>query len=239
MDPIKFNSDIEKIQFIQEKFQKLINTKGITLNILALIPLAKLVYLSSPTIIDLIIDDKLKWEELIELSDKQLKIICSVEIVELIADEVLELEKLLNLPKEKFELLEDSQLVELLHQRKVTVDEIEKIELETLILLLEFENLGKPLENGYTLIDLATKYQEDPLHITCLTEDDLTDLVLDRAPDVPKLIIEYAIEEDVDFSWVREQLCLSDQILFDETLASSDTQPDEFENVVYNSLNLV
>ena len=59
---------------------------------------------------------------------------------------------------------------------------------------------------------LLRLYDQDPLHLECLTTDDLTELVLDYAPDIPDIVLEYAKEQDVDLHWVQNQLCDSDAI---------------------------
>ena len=68
------------------------------------------------------------------------------------------------------------------------------------------------------------------IHLICLTADDLSDLVLEYAPDIPALLEEYAIEDGVDFNDVRSELCPSDQMLFDSRLLDTDNQ-DDFEEI--------
>ncbi len=98
---------------------------------------------------------------------------------------------------------------------------------ETDVELVDFD-LSKPFcERNMTLFELIKLYDENPMHLVCLTCDDLTELLLDNAPDIDPIVLEYAQEEDVDFEWVLEQFCESEQALFRQNMGWDEEDPEE------------
>ena len=70
---------------------------------------------------------------------------------------------------------------------------------------------------GFVHKDIRFKYypyREDPMHLECLVADDMTDLVLEHAPDISETLEHYAHMHGVDFQFIYSQLTESEQILF-------------------------
>lgn len=212
----KFERGVEKITYIQENLDKL--REIVTLDELKELSLDRLKLLNCDALLDMIADEEINWEVLAELPDEKLEIICKSEIVNLIADNPELFNTLIAFPDEKFALLENEQLLELLDERKVTIDEIDTLDEVDVESILDYDNLKKPLSEGYKIAKLVKKFAVDPMHLTCLTCDDLEDLVVDLAPDVPDLVMKYAHENGVKFSLVKKQLGKSERLLFDQTV---------------------
>ncbi len=124
--------------------------------------------------------------------------------------------ELLNIDHQKRVLFQREPYLSLLQDEVVSIDELDQYDYEDLRGLADYDIQTPITERDLTIDDLITLYQEDPFHLVCLTCEDLTDLVLNTAPDVNKVLMGYA--EEVDFNWVSKQLCESEQMLFDMNL---------------------
>lgn len=148
---------------------------------------------------------------------------------EMIGADVVSFAELMNVSVEQIVVIADEPYYDLLVNEIITFAELASLSESDLLALAEYDIL-KPLEEGYSISRLAELYKENPMHLTCLTYDDLTDLVLEQAPDVDSIVLEYAREQDVDFYWILEQLGETDQILFKSNLGyyEDDPQTEEY-----------
>jgi hypothetical protein len=120
--------------------------------------------------------------------------------------------------------------LELLGDEYASFDELFNLSLAEIQAFSDCDNFMRIFsEHDKTFAEFVQLYREDPLHLICLTAYDLSDLVLEYAPDIPALLEEYAIEHDVDFGDIRSELCESDQMLFDSRFPDTDDQDDPEE----------
>ena len=130
------------------------------------------------------------------------------------ADNDVELDEILEVSFQQLTIISQEPFYELLSEGLVQFRELAECSLQQLENLSRYD-LQKPIvEKDMTIAELVKLYDEDPIHIVCLTCEDLTDYVLENAPGIHPIVLEYAKEEDVDFEDILEALGESDQLLF-------------------------
>ncbi len=158
-----------------------------------------------------------------------------LEIIKDCFSEILEDDKepfniLINMPTEKLRLLGKEVLVDLILEGWVTFNELAQCSTEELGILSSYDDIKKPIiENEMSIGELLALHAKDPMHLTCLTCDDLTDLVYEMAPDVDPVLLDYAQQADVDFDWVIEQLSEYQAVLFKTNLSNNEYSIDDEE----------
>ena len=135
------------------------------------------------------------------------------------------------------ETITDEELMELLNDEWVSFSQLAELSLEELNALIECSDLQKAFnEYGYSFEELMKLYREDKMHLTCLTASDLTDLVLEYAPNIPAIMMEYAKNYDGDLQWINGELCDSDATLWEIELGYYDEELEsEPEDDAYSS----
>ncbi|WP_298624378.1 hypothetical protein [uncultured Legionella sp.] len=230
----EFDEEEEKFRYVQCYFKRLLQN-GYSLADFKSIPLEKLKLIKHDCLLSAVAENEITLDQLTDLTTEQLSIICCDAVIGSIEEEPDNLELLLSFSFEKLNLLDDEQLQELLEDDELSLTDIASCKSKELTKLLKYENLKKPLKEDYSLKNLLTLLKEDKNHIRCLTADDMTDLVLDEAPDVPDLILKYAVEEDVDFEFITQNLSYSERSLFKMCLddyfhSDSDESEDEYSD---------
>jgi hypothetical protein len=118
-------------------------------------------------------------------------------------------------------LITNQNLMKLLEDEEISFAELTTYT-ETQLEVLKEYDISLALDKGYTLDELLSLYSEDSMHLDCLCCDDITDLVLEQAPDIHPIVMEYAIDFDVDFDFILESLCDSDSMQLRITLGHED-----------------
>lgn len=210
----KFDEEEVKLRYVQSHFKTVLQN-GYSLADFKSIRLEKLELINHDCLLSAIADNEITLSQLTDLSWQQLALICQDEVIAVIEDDVENLTTILSFSSNKLRLLDNHQLLELLEYNHLTIKDIACCNSNALANLLEFDNLQKPFSEHYSLKDLLKLLKEDANHIRCLTTDDMTDLVLEEAPNVPDLILQYAEEDgEVDFGYISKNLSSSDRSLF-------------------------
>lgn len=170
----------------------------------------KLELINDDLLLTLIIDENIDLAYLTDLSVEDLTLICQDAVIAAIESKA-DLFKILNFPAEKLALFSNENLLELLEDNYFSITEIDRANTQELAKLLSYSNLKKAFHEGYSLNKLLNLLKKDKWHISCLTADSLEDLVLDEAPQVPGLVLEYAQENEVDFEAISNSLCRSER----------------------------
>ncbi len=232
----KFDEEEVKLRYVQHHFNKLLQN-GYSLADFKSIRLKKIELINHDCLLSAIADNEITLSQLTNLTCQQLTLICQDEVIAGIDDDIENLTIILSFSSNKLDLLGNDQLLELLEDNHLSINKIAACKSKDLANLLEFENLQKPLSENYSLKNLLKLLKDDANHIRCLTADDMTDLVLDEAPDVPDLILQYADEEGVDFDFIVKSLSRSERILFNiclknyfhnDSCQSEDEDGDEY-----------
>jgi hypothetical protein len=148
---------------------------------------------------------------------------------ELIGAEVVSFAELVSMSVERLTIITGEPYYDLLMDEIISFAELADLSKGNLLALAEY-NILKPLEEGYSIAELAKLYKKNPIHLTCLTCADLTDLVLEEASDIDPIVRQYAEEQGVDFDWILEQLGETDQVLFRAKLGyDEDPQTEEYD----------
>lgn len=227
----KFDEEAEKLRYVQQHFS-IVLQNGYSLADFKSIPLKIIKLINHECLLSAIAEDDITLSQLTDLTSNQLTLICQDEIIAAIEDDVHNLEIILSFSSNKLNLLGNDQLLELLVDDYLSIKDIATYKCKDLTNLLDFDNLKKPLSENYSLKNLLKLLKKDTNHIRCLTADDLTDIVIYEAPDVPDLILEYADKEDVDFEYVAKSLFKSERSSFNLCLnnyfhCDSDQSEDE------------
>lgn len=230
----KFDEEEEKLRYVQHHFIKVLQN-GYSLADFKSIPLEKIELINHDCMLSAIAEDEIALTQLTNLTCKQLTLICQDEVIAAIEDDADNLAIILSFSSDQLNLLGSDQVLELLEESYLSIEDIASCKSKDLTNLLEFENLEKPLSENYSLKKLLKLLKEDADHIRCLTADDMTDIVLDEAPNVPALILQYADDEDVDFEFIAESLSYSEQRLFDLCLnnyfhGDSNQSEDDYDD---------
>jgi hypothetical protein len=229
----KFDEEEEKLRYVQHHFS-IVLQNGYSLADFKSILLEKIELINHDCLLSAIADNEITLTQLTNLTSKQLTFICQDEVIAAIEDDADNLAIILSFSSNKLNLLGNDQLLELLEDNYLSIADIASFKSKELKDLLEFENLKKPLSENYSLENLLKLFKEDANHIRCLTADDMTSIVLDEAPDVPDLILQYANEEDVDFDFIAKNLSHSERSLFNLCLnnyfhSDSNQSEDEYD----------
>lgn len=230
----KFDEEEVKLRYVQRHFNTILQN-GYSLADFKSIRLNKIELINHNCLLSAIAENAITLSQLTDLTCQQLTLICQDEVIAVIEEDVENLTIILSFSSNKLDLLGNDQLLELLEDNYLSVKDIASCKSNDLANLLEFENLQKPLSENYSLNNLLKLLKEDENHIRCLTADDMTDLVLEEAPDVPDLILQYADEEDVDFDFIVKNLSYSERSLFNICLnnyfhSDSSQSEDEYDD---------
>lgn len=149
---------------------------------------------------------------------------------ELLQQELVDIFRLLNMPFQQLILIAEEEIIDLLIDELTNLDELAKCSIEELEAFSQYNISFAILERGMTITELRKLYSENPDHLEYITCEDLDDLVLQEAPDLPALLLEYARNYDVDLEWVMDELCESEQLLFRIRLGlDEDYEEDPFD----------
>lgn len=161
--------------------------------------------------------------------DTQKLVVLRENFYSILEDSDIDLDEILGVSSQQLYMLSQEPFYELLEDDMVTFPELTECTLLQLENLAQY-NLRKPIEErGMSISELLRLYDEDPIHLTCLTCDDLTDSILENAPDIHPIVLQYAREEDVDFEYILEQLGESEQILFRQNIGFYDDREERNE----------
>lgn len=234
----KFDEEEEKLRYVQRHFN-IVLQNGYSLADFKSIRLEKIKLINHHCLLSAIAENEITLTKLTNLTSKQLTLICQDEVIAVIEEDTDNLAIILSFSSDKLNLLGNDQLLELLRDNYLSIVDIESCECKDLSDLLEFDNLQKPLSENCSLKKLLKLLKEDANHIRCLTSNNMTSLVLDEAPDVPDLILEYADNEDVDFDSIVKNLSYSERILFNSCLNNyfhndSNQSEDEYADDEYS-----
>jgi hypothetical protein len=158
---------------------------------------------------------------------------------ELLEDDFSYLNTLLTLNSLQLKLISEEPFCELIEDMSL-FKELAQCSPEQLKILQDYD-IAKPLtEDNMSIPELMKLYEEDPVHLACLTCDSLYDLVLDIAPDVDPIVMEYARNMDIDLEDIASQLCESDASLFRLNASlykeyESESFDKEYESDIDNS----
>lgn len=133
-------------------------------------------------------------------------------------NEEIAFDDLVSLNALQLNLIADTTLLELVFAKYLTLQELAQCTPEELEIFLNCEIKPALLEHSLSFSQILLLYRENPLHLRCLTCNDIFDLVLEFAPEVNSIVMEYA--DDVDFNEVKEQLCETDGYTFDLNLSN-------------------
>jgi|688.fasta_scaffold13698_5 hypothetical protein len=136
--------------------------------------------------------------------------------VDLLEMEIFSFEELISTPRQKLEIIRRKPFYDLLSDEKVDFKELTSLTIEELEILKDYD-IQEALFNGYSFKELIDLYRKDPLHLDCITKD-IYDLVLERAPDIDPIIMEYAVQQDIDLGEIADQLGESDRMTFEMNL---------------------
>lgn len=205
---------IEKIMLIGKAFMPLVAYDPADyIDALTKFELEKLHVMADYAIVDGLCDNLIEIDELHNLSVVELTLLS--EHFDSITAELGGDYDLTDLLAVADSLQQYPQVFQLFEEEFCTLTELSTLDDEELIALDSTEALTLAFqEHGQTLASLLALYRQDHWHLTCLTTDDITDLVLQQMPDVPQVLLDYALERDVDFDWLQAQCCESEQILF-------------------------
>ena len=149
---------------------------------------------------------------------------------ELLAKKVITLEQLLTISAQKLLLTTDESIMELLASGRVTFYDLAHCSLDELAEFTRYD-ISKPiLEQDMPFLDLLELYRKNPMHLKCLTCDDLAELVLEQAPDIDAIVMEYAQEAHVDFDEILNELGDTDAMLLRNRLGYYDDLSEGYED---------
>ncbi|WP_131794165.1 hypothetical protein [Fluoribacter gormanii] len=208
-----FDEEEKKIRYVQRHF-KLLLKNGYSLTDFKSIDFEKIELIHCDCLLSAIAENEVTLAQLTDLTSEQLGLICQDEVIAAIEDDADVLTTILSFSADRLDFLGNEQFLELLENQHLSINDIASSDCDELADLFEFNNLEKPLSEGYSLEQLLNLHKEDANHIRCLTADDMTDIVLDEAPDVPDLILKYADEDGVDFDYIKQNLSYSERCLF-------------------------
>lgn len=160
---------------------------------------------------------------------------------ELMQNDLASFDDFVSMPINTLTALTHELFVELLTEEQVTLDELINLSPAEIQVFSDCDNFMRIFtEHNMIFSDFIKLYREDPEHLTYLTTDDLTDLMMEEAPDISPLLEEYARNNDVDFDYVRSQLGESDQILWDIRFGvyQDSEEIDDFEEDMGSNLSL-
>jgi hypothetical protein len=156
---------------------------------------------------------------------------------ELLEEEFVILEDLLKLSLLQLRLLSEEKILDLIIDGTVSFDEFAECTVEELEAFIQYDIGYAIIERDVTIAELRRLYAENPDHLIYITCDDLDELVLQEAPDVPELLMEYARENDVDFDWILDELCESEQQIFRAKLGLDIDEDQDSEHNEYDDEN--
>ena len=149
---------------------------------------------------------------------------------DLLAKKVITLEQLLTISAQKLLLTTDESIMELLASGRVTFYDLAHCSLDELAEFTRYD-ISKPiLEQDMPFLDLLELYRKNPMHLKCLTCDDLAELVLEQAPDIDAIVMEYAQEAHVDFDEILNELGDTDAMLLRNRLGYYDDLSEGYED---------
>lgn len=169
---------------------------------------------------ELNIDDskisKISAEKLIVIND---------HYMDLLKNEIVIIEELINAPLYKLKLLGCDEILDLISNEFFSLKELCELSEEEIEGFINAENLEKAFcEYGYTFATLIKEYRTNQLFFIYATTDDLDELALAQAPDISSSLRKFADDYGVelDFDWIRDSLCETEQVLFDVYLSDED-----------------
>lgn len=113
--------------------------------------------------------------------------------LDLLEDELVGFFQLTETSLDKLRLIKEEPFIELIVDGFIDFQELCDLSLDQLEAFLQ-SDIKKPIEEGFSLKEIVALYEEDPIHLRCLTED-ILDLINELSPDVNPIVMEYAQEE--------------------------------------------